>query len=146
MPKLTRARRHHIAPLRASLGGQSFLESRAVSEATTRDYKRGVIHLWGWLGSASLAARPDVEFDGAILDYLNMIYAEGASSSGATKLVAAIMHFLPRFDKYGLAGLLCTSRALKGFAKLAPPRSGAPLLWAALTGAMCPRRRFEKAI
>lgn len=36
--KLTRARRHQTAPLRASRGGQSFLESRAVSEVTAQDY------------------------------------------------------------------------------------------------------------
>ena len=61
-----------------------------------------------------------------------MQYAAGESSPEASKLLAAIGHYWPRFSRHGAGSLPRAARAAKGFQRMAPSRSRPPLPWLAL--------------
>ena len=61
---------------------------------------------------------------------------KGSASADASKLIAAMGHFLLQFSRHGASHLPRAVRAAKGFQRLAPGRSRPPLPWVAVCSTM----------
>ena len=100
-----------------------------MTPATAADYQHRVNRLLRWLSQNSLIVGSDEEMDMALVDYMDMEYASGAASAAATKLLASLGHFLPRYSRHGMGSLPRAARASKGFQRLVPAMARPPLPW-----------------
>lgn len=142
-----RAAIHPTTRLAASRGAMSYLERRAAGEATEADYQRRAAALVTWLKQMAIQPQSVDELDVAMTDYMDELFARGDSAADATKLLAAVRHYLSQLGRFGNATLPRVGRALRGF-RLAPPRTRPPLPWAvavATVGAALGRRHTELA-
>ena len=105
---------------------------QAVTPATCDDYYKRLLRFMMWLRDVALDPETDEEIDEALADFFDMQYAAGESSPEASKLLAAIGHYWPRFSRHGAGSLPRAARAAKGFQRMAPSRSRPPLPWLAL--------------
>ena len=99
----------------------SFLEANTVRPPTADQYRRMVEDFEKYLG-----CRADrvVNLDGKLVKYLEATYFEGAGADEGGGLLAALEYEYPESTKR----LPRARRALKGFRRLAPPQSRAPLV------------------
>ena len=111
----------------------TFLELNAVRPATSRDYFERIEN---FMQGADLKTFEHVgveELDGLVCEFLEARCFDGHNRDCGDKLIAAIGKFAwPRISLKGPCELPRTMNAAKGFKRLAPGHSCAPLPWVAL--------------
>ena len=127
---LKRARLAQVAERAAAahVTGHTVLEMSAVQEPTLKDYRRRLGRFHTWLATQGAPALSVANVDDWLALYMEQMFLEGYHVGEASKLVAALQHFWPQIREHTPRAW----RSIKGWAKLAPPRTRAPLPWLAL--------------
>ena len=115
-----RLQRHHGAAAAAKVTALSFLETNTVRPGTYKQYSRvrALFQRWARRNKVSLG-----NTDAALVQFLEYLYFDGAISSEGSAVLAAREYF----DLSLVDCLPKARRALKGFARLSPGASRAPL-------------------
>jgi len=120
-----------------------------VQETTMVDYERRVLWIQSRLDARGVSWYDAPLVDDTLCALLEELYFEGYDGGEAGKLMAAWSAVHPEYGPHGTLLLPHAARAAKGFRRLAPSRSRAPLPLAfACAIAMCAlhERRFEEAL
>ena len=104
-------------------GGGTVLEQNAVRPATRAQYQIFFTAFLNWASLTPALDLSDSTLDAKIVDYLTELYYRGFGLSVAEKTLASVMHFVPELGKSGPRQIPRAWRAVKGFRRLAPPRS-----------------------
>ena len=112
--------------------GPPFLEINRARPTTAVDYQDHVAKFTDFAGASVKHLLGKGQLDRAIVEYLEHIYFEGAGADSGNKLVAAIEYVEPRTRKDGPNELRRAREALRGFRRLAPGLSRAPMPLVAL--------------
>eukprot|EP00438_Fugacium_kawagutii_P029326 Skav216048 [mRNA] locus=scaffold2930:320754:324087:+ [translate_table: standard] len=101
------------------------LRKASVSQVTRERYQKVWEELCHFNG-AKIPERVDlVALDELVVEFLEMKYHDGEDLSSASYVAASVMFHVPRCKS--MHGLGKTAQAMKGWRKLAPPRSRMPL-------------------
>ncbi|CAK0883302.1 unnamed protein product [Prorocentrum cordatum] len=111
--------------------GAFFLEVSTVRGATADLYDTYLATFESWAG-VGVREMMDGELDTSLLDYWEHLYFEGENHPTASKLLAALEYRYPQLRKGCPAAPTRARHALRGFRRLAPGRSRAPLPFVAL--------------
>jgi integrase len=118
----------------------TFLHEATVLPATLRKYRSGVRRFQHWAKAEGIQARTVRELDRALDQYMHSLYLEGGGKgrSAAKCALFGVLKFFPRAK----GRLPRSAAALKGWARLVPPRRYPPMPWAvaivlALTMTIC---------
>ncbi len=121
-------------------GGQSFCEREAVSKPVLKDYTRRVTEFRAYVTSElKRVLEPGDEFVTMLLEYMDELFFQGYPSPDGQKLIAALKHFYPVYQRGGSLSLSRAERALKGWSRHSLTRVRSPLpvqLLGALVGYM----------
>ena len=110
------------------LFGKSLLEMCAVQAPTALDYTKRMEMFTAWLRQKRLTPATLEEMDAAIVKYFDNLFYSGIEVSEGSKTMAAVQHLWP----HAKGRLPRGWRAIKGWSKLAPPRTRLPLPWVGL--------------
>ena len=122
-------RRQQRSSTPATVGELTELERNAVGPSTTAQYQIYKEALWAWTGLSEALDETDHVVDEMLVQYLNTLFLRGFGVSVAEKTFAAFQFFAPDFGRGGSRHCPRALRALKGFRRLAPPRSLVPETW-----------------
>ena len=111
--------------------GTFFLEISTVRGATADLYDTYLANFERWAGVSVRELGPK-ELDTYLLDYWEHLYFEGENHAEASKLLAALEYRYPQLKKGSAAAPTRARQALRGFRRLAPGRSRAPLPYVGL--------------
>ena len=129
-----RARRRQLAhqdeALRARSFGQYFLEVNKVTRPAALMYDRYFRNFQAWASSNSLPLNTSDDISLAVLEYLEDLYFQGHNHDSGEKVIAALEYSVPGIRSAKVLDRAKT--ALKGFRRLAPGLSRAPLPWIGL--------------
>ena len=121
---LRRKAAHGKATERARHEAITFLAANTVRPGTYEQYARAEATFQKWLGSRRSVRRlPQANLDRLVEEYMEHLYFEGATSGEGSTTLAALEYFDPSLSD----ALPLTRRALRGFRRLAPGGSRAPL-------------------
>ena len=112
----------------------SVLEENAVQQRTSKRYCQ---HLQDFLNRCEKAGRKldtAQEIDMSLVWYLTDLFLRGFDLSKGVYTVIGFESMYPRYGKHGDLGLPRAHRALKGWRRLAPPRSRVGALWYVVAG------------
>ena len=128
--------------------GLSFLESNAVAPGTMDSYRRAVtdFELYASEIWQHLDWKNGVEIEGTCLEYLDLLFNQGFGPEVGNRLIAAIWTVFHRYSSHGDLDMPRTVKALKGWARLAPPLSRWPLLWTMVAAALVILWRRRKLV
>ena len=128
-------------------GEQSLLERKAVTDAVRRQYSLALRrHL---ADHVELAKQTDDSLDKAVVKAMNTLHLAGEEVSAGEKLFAATTDKHPSFGRHGPRKLPRALRCLKGWRKMAPPRSRVPKgfpVVAAVACELCRRGHRQKGL
>lgn len=128
-----RVKQHGRAAAAARGLSFTFLELNAVRPATSRDYFERIENFMQWADLKTFELVSVKELDGLVCEFLEAQYFDGHNHDCGDKLIAAIGKFAwPRISLKNPCELPRTMNAAKGFKRLAPGHSRAPLPWVAL--------------
>ena len=114
--------------------GPTALERLSVTPTVWEAYKEKVVEVVDWLASKDTKWNDDSEVDEEFARWMNAKFFEGEASNYGEYALAAFAAFFPEFGRGGRRALPRTLRALKGWRRLAPTMSRAPLPWPAVCG------------
>ncbi|CAK0886748.1 unnamed protein product [Prorocentrum cordatum] len=114
----------------------SGLELEAVRPSTQQNYLKCLSGLCNWLGAETLPSWSALEWDDALLQYLNDEFARGARPNRAAKLLSAVLWARPALGRPLRVVLPRSSRALLGWMRKRPGHSRPPLSWLVLCGVL----------
>ena len=136
--RLRRARHrraaHGLAAAISSSQVFTFLEVNRVRPSTAINYNERGEAFRQWVEEAQMPLDDASLLDNALCEYFEHLYFEGFSHVDGDKLIAALKYNLPLFTSDERSLLPRARAALRGFRRLAPSRSCAPLPWIALMG------------
>ncbi len=110
-------------------GNLTFLEWSAVKNPSNQRYTQALDR---WLNSPEMVGvRLVVDAEGgeALVQAMNRFYLQGHPANVGEILMAALIHRLPEFGKFGHRHIPRAHRALKGWRRRTPPRSRGPHTW-----------------
>ena len=141
-----RKKRHRGDGINADPDVLSLLERNAVQPGTDLIYKS---HVLAFLNHAEKNKYPllsEAEVDARLVQKLNRDFLRGYEVSKGTQLMAGWMHYYPEYGRAGSKRTPRSWRAIKGWKRLAPPRSrwprGFPAV-AAMAVELCRRGRRD---
>ena len=105
------------------LAGGSYLEKRAVTAKTGREYRRQVSMLMEFSRMRRLPLGGHDEVDEAVVEYFNHLYRLGHQASRGSFALAGLEAEFPRFSRVSGSRLARSRRALAGWRKLTPSHS-----------------------
>ena len=114
----------HSGP--ATAGELGVLEQNAVTPRVALQYDALVRALLSWTGLPQPLPGSDAVVDGRIVDYLTHLYMSGFGTSVGEETLARLLHSFVDFQRMGHRKLPRSWRALRGWRRLAPPRSRVP--------------------
>ncbi|CAK0826393.1 unnamed protein product [Prorocentrum cordatum] len=116
----------------------SGLELEAVRPSTQQNYLKCLSGLCNWLGVETLPSWSALEWDDALLQYLNDEFAQGGRPNRAAKLLSAVLWARPALGRPLRVVLPRSSRALLGWKRKRPGHSPpAPVQEVAMACALC---------
>jgi len=127
-----RRARHKGAAAAAKAAGASLLEVNAVRPSTAERYAETFAVFKEWVTLNKLALHTAAEVDEALCEYLEHLYFEGHAVSQARNLIAAVKYFKTQLKILEPLELPRTKSAVRGFQRLSPGLSRAPLPWVAV--------------
>lgn len=131
LAKRRRARHHGRAP-RTSEADLYLLEDMAVQPRTAAQYRHHLAEFLEWARASKIELVDPAHLDGLMCEFWEHLYFDGHGHSRAEKTLAALEHHIPNCRKGGPVPLARARRALRGFRRLAPGHSRAPLPYPAL--------------
>ena len=120
-----RWRRWHQKAEESRRRGASLLEENAVTPRTLEGYRQELRSFRRASGIDAARAESE-ELDAALVLHLETLFFEGWDPSRGVRLMAAVLHFQPKFGRGGERALPRGWRSLRGWRRLCPPRSRAP--------------------
>lgn len=119
---------------RASVGELTILEANSVLPATRLDYQKRKAAFQEFASSLRLPLRTAEEADIAMVEYLDLLFLEGATIEEGQKALAAWQWLNPMYPRGAGQHLVRSKKALQGWKKLAPAVTlpPLPLIWMAL--------------
>ena len=108
----------------------TFLEEKAVGDATATDYHRRSREFLVWCEKSRLPHRQKKQIDASFCHWMNEAFWEGENPEAGERLQAAatvVRHDIGKGNAY----LLRSRQALAGWLKLCPRASRLPVPWAA---------------
>ena len=116
--------------LRASRGGVGVTEELAVGKSSGRHYRASFVMFEAWCQQAGLGQpQGDSTLDAKVVDFLDVLLAEGAPRSEAEYAVCAVKAHFTQFAGRSGQGMPRADRALKGYRKTVPAKSRLPVSW-----------------
>ena len=94
---------------------------------TAGAYGKSVKEYLDWMGAAAILATNTAELDAAGCEYLEHLFFEGYNHDAGDRLLASLWYCLLLLTTLGKAALPWMQRSLRGFRRLAPGTSRAPL-------------------
>ncbi|CAK0849207.1 unnamed protein product, partial [Prorocentrum cordatum] len=117
----------------AGTGGPTVLEQENATAKTTEDCERKRERFFGFCSISGLALDTYPLLREALVEYMDLLFAQGGPCSGGAKLLAAVGHRWPRLHHaMRLLKLPREAKALQGWRHLLPLVIRAPVLWAAV--------------
>ena len=129
---------HPCQPLQGQPQALSTLERGTVRPTTEKRYLGLAADFADWTGNPQWDLLPVEKIDLMIVEYLEELFYAGYNCNTGEQIVASLIYSSPMLSRLGKASLPRGARALRGFRKLAPGASRAPLPWvgvAAMIGA-----------
>ena len=123
---------HREAATLARLTDLSFLEWNTVRAPTASGYEEKVNKFNKWLRDNSIEVTNEFSLDLALTEYLEDLYFRGYNHSEGDALMASLKYFSHALATARPDPLPRASRSLRGFRRLAPGCSRAPLPWVAV--------------
>ena len=108
------------------------LQRAAIQKGTEVQYLGAVWSFHLWLSASKVAVVSLELVDSLLSRYLQSVYEDGGPPSIGNKTLAAVLHFWPQLGLRIPVAFPCAFRCLRGWQKLCPPRTRAPLPLAAL--------------
>ena len=105
----------------------SVLLDGSVSQRTRLAYREALQAFIVFAEVQKLAVGMAEETDLAMVLFLTMLFSKGYDLNVGEKTVAALMFVFPRFSRFGDLKIPRVHRALRGWRRLAPPKSRVPL-------------------
>jgi len=130
-----RARRlaaHGSARASGSNEALTFLEVNSVRSGTANAYDKSVKEFSEWMENAGVQAKSVEELDAAGCEYLEHMYFEGYNHDVGDRLMSSLLYCSLALTALGKAALPRMQRCLRGFRRLAPGMSRAPLPYVAV--------------
>lgn len=106
----------------------TFLEQEAVSPAARRDYLERYQKFMAWVSGLGLTIATVDDLDLAVTWYMNEEFFEGAPGTDASKLLAAMGHWVVQLSR-GAPQLTRGHLAARGWRRLSPATTRLPLPW-----------------
>ena len=119
--------------------GMSFLAEVAVGPKSAKEYRRLVESFKAEANLDDLEALEPTKLDSLLSNHFEKMFFNGIQSTHGAKLLAGIVHHVPRYGKQGDRHLPNAWRCLKGWRRLTPGRSRRPeplKLWAGIANVM----------
>ncbi|CAK0818925.1 unnamed protein product, partial [Prorocentrum cordatum] len=117
----------------AGTGGPTVLEQESITAKTKEDYERRLERFFGFCSINDLALDTDLLLEEALVEYMDLLFAQGGPCNSGAKLLAAVGHRWPRLHHAGrMLKLPRVAKALQGWRRLVPPVTRAPVPWAAV--------------
>jgi len=110
----------------------SFLEVNSVRSGTAGAYDKSVKDFVDWMTAAGICAVSAADLDAAGCEYLEHLYFEGYNHDAGDRLLASLRYCSLLLATLGKAALPRMQRSLRGFRRLAPGASRAPLPFVAV--------------
>ena len=110
-------------------GSNSYLELRSVSGTTRNKYRTATHNFLQFSDKMKVRLVTESELDAGLVQWINMMYAEGHRALQDEWVVAGLLFFLPEYGKTGNKSIPRSLRCLKGWRKLSPLFSRNPLTW-----------------
>jgi len=111
---------------------RTFLELNKIAPASSDSYRAAVEWFESWALDNRIPWSVAAELDLALVEFFEEIYFAGHEGGAASALLAALEHFHPTLAGLRASQLPRARSALKGFKRLAPGYSRAPLPWLAV--------------
>lgn len=111
--------------------GMTILEVSTVKPPTARKYQEALGKFTTWARGIRQRCSSGEEVDRLLPEYLETLYFQGEQNSAGDALLAAIKYLRPQWCD-GPNDLPRGRRAMRGFRRLTPGQSRAPMPWAAL--------------
>lgn len=108
-------------------GVLSFLEINSVRAGTSGLYGKVLRDFYDWLKDEDAQVMSVAELDGLLVEYLEHLYFTGRNVDAGEKAVAALRCASPALVAAGPGALARAGRYLRGFRRLAPGASRAPI-------------------
>ena len=106
----------------------SYLEVRSVSKPVLKLYQKLMLEFEAFMVTEKLSD-VDASLDGNLCRFLNARFFQGHPPHVGEKILAAAMCLRPQCSRNGVVMLARSFRALKGWRKLVPARSRAPVAY-----------------
>ena len=133
MQRAARRQAHLAAAKAAKSGAKTFLEANTVRTGTAASYDQHSKSFWEWLQTSGPDQELDRdELDSRLMEYFEHLYFEGHTHSAGQKVLAALEYEDRRIKKGNIMDPVRARDALRGFRRLAPGLSRAPLPYVAL--------------
>ena len=119
------------------MAGLSLLESNAVTLPTMAAYRYALQAFSDFCLTAHGAMNPDDPniLESQILNYMDVLYADGYGPEVGKRLLAGIQALYPRYSRHGDLTLPRVRRATQGWERLVPSRSRWPVPWGLVAAA-----------
>ena len=120
----------HRHPTESAAGREmSHLQVNSVKSTTRSMYFRAWMALLNWLEEVVLPHGTEAEMDASLVAFFDYQYFEGEHSSLGQQTLASVTHFRPEWGRQHGVRLAQARQALRGWRRLAPPRSRLPTPW-----------------
>ena len=131
---LRREKVHGAAARAARAAHQSFLVVNTVNLGTAVGYDEHIRKFVEWAHLDAIESLSASLLEPLIIEYFESLYFEGANHDAGDRLMAALEYRDRRLRKGGECDMRKAREALRGFKRLAPGLSRAPLPYVALCG------------
>ena len=131
-------------PLKAHRGQLSVLEEKCPGQSTRRDYARRLSAFSEFCAEHALSTESLDLLDAALVDYSDVLYLKGEQVDSGSKLMAAVVHSLPRLGKNGDSRLPRFLRVLRSWKRVAPTPTRDPISWLVTCGIVGALVRMEE--
>ena len=118
---------HGLARDDAGQGLLTFLEVNSVKSGTAGLYNKVLNDFYLWMKDVDMEFETWDELDQLVCEYLEHLYFQGYNHDVGDKVVAALRYSSPCLTGLGKCVMLRAQRSLRGFKRLAPGSSRAPL-------------------
>ena len=128
--------------------GMTLLEKMAVTRRVEERYLAEVDLFLKYADDQKAKLTTDSQIDSCLAQYFLNLFFKGEPANRGEQCLAAIMHKFPEFSRLGARRLPRAWRSMKGWRRLAPPRSRKPFplpVWTAMAMQMAAQGHYQMA-